>query len=93
VESAIKSAIQTERVIVTDVSGGCGAKFEIVVVSKAFEGVPLLERHRKVNQALEDLLKQIHAITIKAWTPVQYEEKKKVPSHKIAYTGCGADSN
>jgi len=76
IENTITGAIQTDHVIVTDVSGGCGAKFEIVVVSKEFEGLPLLERHRKVNQALGNLMKQIHAITIKAWTPVQYEERK-----------------
>ena len=34
---------------VQDVSGGCGAKFELVVISPDFEGNPLLERHRMVN--------------------------------------------
>jgi len=76
VESTIRKGIQADPVIVADVSGGCGAKFEVVVVSQDFQGVPLLERHRKVNQALEPIMNQIHAVTIKAWTPVQYEEKK-----------------
>ncbi len=29
-----------------DVSDGCGAKFEAIIVSDKFEGVALLERHR-----------------------------------------------
>jgi len=74
VETTISKAFSTEKVIATDVSSGCGAKFDIVVVSKEFEGVSLLERHRKVNQSLESVMNQIHAITIKAWTPTQYEK-------------------
>jgi stress-induced morphogen len=61
---------------VTDESGGCGAKFVVLVVSPAFEGVPLLERHRRVNGALAEELKTIHALTIKALTPAQWEQKK-----------------
>ncbi|KAL7576752.1 hypothetical protein ACA910_005667 [Epithemia clementina (nom. ined.)] len=53
-----------------------GAKLELTVVSPEFEGLPLLKRHRLVNQAIADLMPQIHAITIHAWTPSQYEEKK-----------------
>ncbi len=31
---------------VVDTSGGCGGKFEAVIVSKAFEGLSTLNRHR-----------------------------------------------
>lgn len=34
---------------VVDTSGGCGTSFEISVVSAAFEGKPVLARHRLVN--------------------------------------------
>lgn len=53
-----------------------GAKLELHVVSAEFEGVPLLKRHRRVNEVLAEFMEQIHAITIKAWTPAQYEAKK-----------------
>jgi stress-induced morphogen len=48
------------------------------VVSKKFDGVPLLKRHKMVNQMLSEELSsnKIHALTIKAWTPAQYEAKK-----------------
>jgi BolA protein len=53
-----------------------GAKLELVVVSPKFEGVPLIKRHRMVNTVLSDYMNDIHALTIKAWTPSQYESKK-----------------
>jgi len=76
IEETIKNSVDTLFVRAIDISGGCGAKFDVLVVSTIFEGVPLLDRHRKVNESLKDILNQIHAITIKAWTPKQYEERK-----------------
>jgi stress-induced morphogen len=35
-----------------------------------------LARHRLVNAALAEIMGEIHALTIKAWTPAQYESKK-----------------
>ncbi|WOL04514.1 protein BOLA2 [Canna indica] len=58
---------------VIDTSGGCGASFEVEIVSAEFEGKRLLERHRLVNTALADQMKQIHALSIKkALTPAQW---------------------
>jgi acid stress-induced BolA-like protein IbaG/YrbA len=55
-----------------------GARVEVTVVSDAFNGNPPLKRHRLVNEAFAAELKsnQIHALTIKAYTPVQWEAKK-----------------
>ena len=50
-----------------------GAKLEVLVVSKSFDKIPLLQRHRKVNTALKDFMDEIHALTVKAYTPAQYE--------------------
>ena len=61
---------------VQDVSGGCGQSFDVIVVSEAFEGVALLDRHRMVNDAVADEIKAIHAFSLKTWTPAQYEKKK-----------------
>ena len=36
----------------------------------------LLERHRLVNDTLAELMPQIHAFSMKTWTPEQYEKKK-----------------
>ncbi len=52
-----------------------GAKLELIIVSKQFDGLQLLHRHRLVHAAVEEYKNQIHALTIKAWTPDQYEEQ------------------
>ena len=47
-----------------------GRHFEVVVVSKAFEGLATLARHRLVYQAMGDAMAQdIHALSIKAYAP------------------------
>ena len=58
---------------------GCDDKFKVFVVSPSFKGVKLLQRHRLVNGkagALRELLPLLHALTIKAMTPEEYEAKK-----------------
>ena len=72
-EEAFAPAAHVE---VTDTSGGCGAKFEVLVVTPAFDGVSLLDRHKRVNAALAAELTTIHALSIKALTPAQYAQKK-----------------
>mmetsp|Transcript_12016 Transcript_12016/g.17398 ORF Transcript_12016/g.17398 Transcript_12016/m.17398 type:complete len:91 (+) Transcript_12016:92-364(+) len=61
-----------------DQSDGCGAKLELTVVSPHFEKVPPLSRHRKINTLLKDngMMDRIHALTIHAWTPSQWETKR-----------------
>lgn len=62
---------------VVDESGGCGAKFKVLIVSSAFEGKSLLERQRFVNTILEEELKEIHAFSFKkTWTPEEYNKNK-----------------
>ena len=47
-----------------------GGHFEVLVVAKAFSGLNTLARHRLVYAALEKALrKEIHAPSIKAYTP------------------------
>ncbi len=65
-----------EHCTVKDVSDGCGAKFEAVIVAKEFEGVPLIKRHRRVNEILESEIKEIHAWSMKTWTPEQFKDKQ-----------------
>ena len=47
--------------------------FKVVVVSACFAGVALLERHRRVNDALvQELRSGVHALSIVAKTPEQW---------------------
>ncbi|KAG7205138.1 hypothetical protein KM043_005507 [Ampulex compressa] len=64
------------HVEVVDQSDGCGANFSVVVVSNAFEGKHILQRHRLVNAVLEEELKTIHAFSQKTLTLEQWEKLK-----------------
>ena len=56
-----------------DESDGCGAKFEIKIISEAFTGKKLLQRHRMVHAAIDDMRESIHALTLITKTPSEYE--------------------
>lgn len=52
---------------------GDGSHFEAIVVTEAFEGKRLLERHRMVYGTLGDLMQgAIHALSIKPYTPQEW---------------------
>ncbi|GMH35783.1 hypothetical protein BSKO_03651 [Bryopsis sp. KO-2023] len=77
VQKALEERLEASDVEVVDTSGGCGAAFEVYVVSQKFEGKKVLERHRMVKSALEEEMKVIHALSIKrTWTPQQKLEKE-----------------
>lgn len=51
---------------------GCGDSFEVFIVSDVFEGKRLIERHALVNEAVGDLMEDIHALSIrKTKTPTE----------------------
>ena len=50
-------------------AGGAG-HFDVEIVSDAFEGRSLIQRHRLVYDAVDDIMHtEIHALSIKASTP------------------------
>lgn len=49
---------------------GGGGHYQLVIVSRAFDGKPAQQRHRMVYEALGPLMKkEIHALAIKAYAP------------------------
>lgn len=56
-----------------------GSKFEAVVISDAFDGVSVVNRHKMVYSVLEEHIKSgaIHALTIKAHTESEYASKQE----------------
>ncbi|KAI9149776.1 hypothetical protein H9P43_009955 [Blastocladiella emersonii ATCC 22665] len=73
-KQAILAKVQATHVDVEDKSGGCGAAFEVVIVSPLFEGKTLLQRHRLVNDLLKTEIGAMHAFSQKTYTPAQYEQ-------------------
>ncbi|QIK37567.1 BolA family transcriptional regulator [Caldichromatium japonicum] len=54
--------------------------FKLLVVSAAFAGISLLERHRQINELLADEFKQgLHALTMHTWTPEEWQARGGAP--------------
>lgn len=51
---------------------GDGRHFEAVIVSSAFDGKGLLQRHKLVYQVLGDKMERIHALSMQTLTPEQW---------------------
>jgi BolA protein len=82
IEERLRSALAPEELRIHDDSaahtGHAGARggghFNVVIVSRHFAGKSLLQRHRIVYGALQDLLPtEIHALSIKALTPEELQ--------------------
>jgi len=56
---------------------GDGRHFSALIVSPEFEGLRTIARHQRVYAALGDRMKEeIHALSMKTYTPGEYEESK-----------------
>ena len=76
IEAALVTAFSPDRLLVKDQShlhaGHAGAKeglghFEVVIVADAFQGLSRIECHRRIYNALGQLMTtDIHALTIRA---------------------------
>ena len=74
VKKRIESGLAQSQVYVTEFSGGTD-HYSVVVVTDAFSGVPLLKRHRMVLDLFQAEIGtgEVHALSIKAYTPDQWE--------------------
>ena len=60
---------------------GSETHFKVCIVSDTFEGQMPIKRHRAVNSLLEEELKNgVHALSIQAKTPKQWETSSEVHS-------------
>jgi stress-induced morphogen len=56
------------------VKPGSETHFKVLIVSPAFEGLGTIDRHRRVHGILADELRSgLHALTLRALTPAQWE--------------------
>jgi stress-induced morphogen len=76
-QKRIETHLQTQHVSVNEFSGGTD-HYSVVVVSEKFDGVPLIKRHRMVMDLFKSEMQteEVHALTIKAYTPQQWEIEK-----------------
>ncbi|CAG2118527.1 unnamed protein product [Medioppia subpectinata] len=52
------------EIVVNDISGGCGAMFEIHLKAEEFNGLNTVKQHMKVNDVLKNEIKDMHGIRI-----------------------------
>lgn len=72
IKTTLQEKINGSQVAVDDLTG-TSDHFQVTVVSDSFEGLSLIERHRKVYDALgSDVGGAIHALSIKAYTNKQW---------------------
>ena len=58
------------------VPAGSEQHFKVVIVSHCFQAQPRLSRHRSVHAALAtELERDVHALSIDAFTPVEWRER------------------
>lgn len=61
---------------------GAESHFRAVIVSVTFEGISRVERSRAVFKCIDECLKAgVHAFTMRALTPAEYEASKRAGSH------------
>ncbi len=73
IEARIRAALPDAHVIVADTTGG-GDHWAATVVTPAFDGKMLLERHRMVYAALGELMRaEIHALALTTDTPEEHK--------------------
>jgi stress-induced morphogen len=60
---------QANTIDVVDISGGCGAMFEIIVETPDFKGLSMVKQHRMINEALKDEIKDMHGLRIHTSVP------------------------
>ncbi|XP_049808488.1 bolA-like protein 3 [Schistocerca nitens] len=60
---------KAKSIDVVDISGGCGAMFEISVEAQEFKGLNTVKQHRLVNNALKEQIKEMHGLRIHTSVP------------------------
>ncbi|XP_047528736.1 bolA-like protein DDB_G0274169 [Vanessa atalanta] len=85
IRTKLQSALQTKHLEVINeshmhnVPKNAETHFKVVVVSDKFDGLALIKRHRLVNDILKDELQNgVHALSIVAKTPEQWDSSDKV---------------
>lgn len=76
VAERLRSAIPDALVEVVDLTG-TDNHLEARVISPAFEGKSLVERHKMIYAPLRDWIDDdtVHALGVKAWTPEQHRTR------------------
>tara|TARA_B100001559_G_scaffold119418_1_gene100539 strand:- start:212 stop:484 length:273 start_codon:yes stop_codon:yes gene_type:complete len=82
IEDLIKSKMKISNISIVDFTASHenhknydgGGHFQAVIISDDFEGLSLLDRHKKIYSILGDLMKnEIHAFSMKTYTNDEFK--------------------
>ncbi|KAF9390324.1 hypothetical protein CPB97_009542 [Podila verticillata] len=62
--SKLFEKFQPSKLVVEDISGGCGSMYQVEVVSSSFKDLSMVKQHRMVNDALKEEIKGMHGIRL-----------------------------
>ncbi|XP_025413136.1 bolA-like protein 3 [Sipha flava] len=72
--SLSKKFPQAKEIKIKDISGGCGAIFEVFISSTEFKGMSIVKQHQLINEVLKNEIKSMHGIRIHTEIPVENKE-------------------
>ncbi|OGX38430.1 MAG: BolA family transcriptional regulator [Omnitrophica WOR_2 bacterium RIFCSPHIGHO2_02_FULL_52_10] len=76
IQKIIENSIENATVHVLDPMND-GHHLQAIVISPAFEGVPLIKQHKMVMTPLKEAFAQyVHALGLKTFTPEKWEQVK-----------------
>ena len=82
IEQKLAEAVELQHLEVINESGnhnvpaGSESHFKVVLVSETFDGMPLIGRHKQVNQVLShELANDIHALSIHTYTEKEWRAR------------------
>lgn len=76
IKEKLKHGLEDAEVFIQDMTG-TNDHFNVMIISKSFEGLNLIERHRLVYKILDSMVtKEIHALQLKTLTLEQWKKEK-----------------
>ena len=76
IKEKLKNGLENAEVFIQDMTG-TNDHFNVMIISKSFEGLRLIERHRLVYKILDSMVtKEIHALQLKTLTLEQWKKEK-----------------
>ncbi|XP_034237021.1 bolA-like protein 3 [Thrips palmi] len=64
-----KSFPNAKVIEVVDISGGCGAMYDITVLAPELKGLSIVKQHRMINEVLKEEIKDMHGLRINTSAP------------------------
>jgi BolA protein len=99
IESKLQAGLSPAHLEVINESGnhnvpeGSESHFKVVVVAPAFEGRPVLHRHRMVYALLaEELAGSVHALALHTYTEAQWQALAEAPGSPACRGGMRGEA-